>query len=925
MNTGKASERKPLLTPANPRCEYLVNPLGIDARQPRLSWIVESEENGQSQSAYRITAASSEEKLTSGDWDLWDTGVVKSPETLNIPYAGRNLESRNRCWWRVQVWDRNSNPSGRSDAAWFEMGLLEPGDWKAHWISGAHFSASPLLRRDFALRGPVESARLYICGQGVYEARINGSPVGGRPLAPTLSYFSRRMFYDTFDVSGLLRQGENAIGVWLAPGWFGDPATWSEMKIDAVRHRYPYPANALIAQLEVRYGDGSVETVCTDEYWKTDDSPLTPVKSFWKYCFGWSGEIYDASKEQPGWDSSGFDDAGWSRILYVDAPTAELSAGMIEPNCIRRSLAPVSSEPVRKGTDADGLLEILNRYGLYNGGTTFGDGVWFFEYWQKSYREAMERCGGRFLGGFVYDFGRHVSGGIEIEARGRKGDWLSIFGVDCHRFRGEGEETVKLRFIHRAFRYAPVFFFGDKTVPEILYVRAYDISNDIESAGDFSCSDGRLNELSAVVKRTFEGHLLSGMLMDSWQERFGTFMPGEAALYNWNMAALCGKLASDFRDQQTADGRFSMLGAPISLDYPAMKSIIADVPWLLYVYCGDKEILRQNYEMIRKYTELVIPRHDLRERTWRPLQTGRAEGGYGDHGRPGTRWYEPKEGDLFETIGMAGYFGSLAAMARALGEEADAGKYQSVAHRLEEKCNREDFLDRENGLYADGDQGCHAAAIAAGIVPPELEQRVAGVLVSDIMEKRDGHLNTGFGGTVCLLKALMKLNRPDVAVRILVNETPPSPWSMLNHPQSPERLTIMPEFWTGGMIPHPGLSTIGFWFYQSAGGIMPDPLVPGFKHVIIRPQVAPSLEWVNAEYLSARGRIKNSWRKDGGLFSMQVVIPANTTATVFVPGKDARVKGDEKLVEMRGGEVEGYTAFAVPGGTYHFESAAAGL
>jgi alpha-L-rhamnosidase len=269
------------LLPTHLRCEYLVNPLGIDAREPRLSWLVESGQDGQLQTAYRITAASSEAALLADAPDLWNSGKVESAETVHIPYTGAPLTSRQHCFWRVQVWDRDGEPAGVSEVAWFEMGLLEPSDWQGHWISGSPFDASPRLRRGFSLRGPMASARLYLCGQGVYEASINGEPVSDQVLGPALSYFAKRMLYDTFDVTELLQEGENALGVWLAPGWFGDPIIWAEMDMPSGMHGFPVRPHALLAQLEVRCEDGSEEVICTDEFWKSTGSPLTPVRSQW--------------------------------------------------------------------------------------------------------------------------------------------------------------------------------------------------------------------------------------------------------------------------------------------------------------------------------------------------------------------------------------------------------------------------------------------------------------------------------------------------------------------------------------------------------------------------------------------------------------------------------------------------------------------
>ena len=855
-----------------------------------------------------------------GSPDLWESGVVPSARTLHVSYEGTTLASRQRCSWRVQVWDEAGNAAGSSDVAWFEMGLLDPEDWQpAHWITGGHFDACPRLRRAFALRGPVASARLYLCGQGVYEASLNGQPVSDQMLGPTLSCFSRRMLYDTFDVTSLLQAGNNAIGVWLAPGWFGDPATWTEMKIPASMHRFPYPPHALLARLEVRYADGSTDAICTDEHWRTAPGPLAPVRSHWKYCFGFSGEIYDGTRETPGWDTAAFDYSRWDQVNYVPAPTAELNARVVEPNRVRDVREPASRERVEPNADEAELIELLNRYGTHNGGSTFGPEVWFFAEWQRAYSESLERCGRRFLGGWVYDLGRHVSGWVELRVTGRRGDWVCLFGLDCHRLQGVPGETVRLHFAHRVVRYVPVLFFGAGPEPDVLSVRGLDIGNDVEPAGRFACSDPALTEIATVATRTVEAHLLSGMLMDSWQERFGTFMPSEAAVYAWGLGALCGKLTTDFRDQQRPDGWAGMYGAPISLDYPALKDSIARLPWLAYLYYGDRDILRANYASIRKYTELVLPRHDLADRTWRPPEQGRAEAGCGDHGRPTGRWYDPHTGDLYETMAMVGYLRAVEAIARVLGEEADAERYRGVQARLVEKCNRADFLDRAAGLYGGGDQGCHALALTLDIVPPDLRHKVAEQLIRDIMVTQQGHLNTGFGGTVALLRALILLNRPDVAHRILANETPPSIWSMLRHPQTPERLTVMPEFWTGGMIPHPGLSTIGFWFYQSLGGIRPDPKHPGFERFVIRPQIDPSLTWVEAEYRSVRGLVAVRCKRKDDRLTLDVVVPSNTTAVVHVPGSNARTRQPEgeppATVVQTGGSV---TAFSVLGGNYTF-------
>ena len=281
------------------RCEYLRDPLGMDVQRPRLAWTVCGSEPGQEQTAYQIMAATSEESLA-GIPDLWDSGKVRSSESAHIRYAGRPLDSGARAYWCVRIWDRPGRPGSLSETAWWEMGLLGPSDWEANWIAGPE--PSPVLRKTFVVSRPVSNARLYISGQGVYEARINGRPVSDQVLGPQLSFFPVRMLYDTFDVTGLLRQQQNAIAVQLAPGWYGGDRRDREAQL---MKRPDGPRHVLIAQLAITHPDGSKELVATDDTWKVEASHLEPVKSHWVHCFQGSGERADAEQEPFGWDGPG--------------------------------------------------------------------------------------------------------------------------------------------------------------------------------------------------------------------------------------------------------------------------------------------------------------------------------------------------------------------------------------------------------------------------------------------------------------------------------------------------------------------------------------------------------------------------------------------------------------------------------------------
>jgi alpha-L-rhamnosidase len=904
------------LLPDRLRCEYLVDPLGIDTPRPRLSWALVGGGVGRRQSAYRIRVASNPERLAAGEADIWDSHKVQSNQTAHVRYAGTPLPSGKRCWWQVQVWDEDGRPSRNSDTSRWEMGL-EAEDWRASWIAGD--GPAPRFRRTFHLGRAPRSARLYICGQGVYEASLNGQKVGP-PLAPTLSYYPRRMLYDTLDVSSLVHEGENALGFWLSPGWFGDPSVHSAMNMPQGQ------SHALIAQLVVEYPDHSQDVIVTDGAWKTAPSPFDPVRTHWKYCFGMSGEVYDGTRETLGWDGPGFNDASWKAAWVVDPPTRRLCARMTEPNAVKEVVAPVGRKHLEPGGKPGELVDYLMEVGKRNWTTSV---THLADKWQKAFAEsiaAMAATGGSFQGGYEIDMRKHISGRVKLVVSGRRGDWACLFGVDRHRLGGKPNESVGLRFAHRAFRYVPILFFGEGPEPRIASVQGESMANDLHHAGSFSCSDPDLNKVHDVARRTWAAHLLSGMPMDSWQERFGTGLVQslEQAICCEDVGAFLTKWVADHRDQQRQDGYLPMSGGPIAFDYWSpnwSKNGLVLAPWLMYQYYGDRDIIEASYPAIARWLELCIPRDDA-ERTWQPPPDhGNAESGYGDHLRPVSRWYDPHTGDLFETLHILDCFRMAEEMARTLSREADAKRYRRIGERLAAKCNRPEFFDHKAGVYGGGDQACNAMALYLGIVPEDSRKKVTENLLQDIVDMHDGHSNTGFLGSYYLLKLLTALNRPDVARSIIANRTPPSWLTMLRHPDSPEELTILPEFFYGGMVPHPGWCNVGFWFYHALGGILPDPQHPGFERAVIRPQIPMGLEWVKAEYESIRGPIAVDWRRDKGSLTMTVTLPPNVAALVYVPSSNPHdVPAPDPACRPLPGTEAGFALFEAGPGRHTFES-----
>ena len=298
------------------RCEYRANPLGIDTPQPRLSWRLEASERGQRQTAYRVLAATRPKLLAEGKADLWDSGKVASSESVHVVYGGRPLRAGQRVYWKVRAWDRDGRASGYSEAAWWEMGLLAPADWQADWITRRRPAPlaesqlfaddpAPLLRKEFVVEKKIRRARIYVSGLGYYELRLNGRRVGDQVLDPGWTTYSQRVLYSTYDVTACLRRGRNAWGVMLGNGWFNPLPLRLWGKINP-RENLTIGEPRVIAQLRIELADGTTQTLGTDVSWKTGPGPIQRNSVY-------LGEVYDARREQPGWDQPGFDDSTGNR------------------------------------------------------------------------------------------------------------------------------------------------------------------------------------------------------------------------------------------------------------------------------------------------------------------------------------------------------------------------------------------------------------------------------------------------------------------------------------------------------------------------------------------------------------------------------------------------------------------------------------
>jgi len=840
--------------PVHLRCEYLENPLGLDERQPRLSWRLDAEHRrGARQVSYQLLVSSE----PGGAPDLWDSGKVVSGASLHVPYAGKPLHSRQRAWWRVRVWDERGRMSESTERACWETGLLERSDWRAQWIAGTLTGGrwtsvpAPYLRKTFFVGARVTRARLYATALGLYEARLNGQRIGDLQLAPGWTDYRKRVHYQSFDVTPLLVVGDNTLGAILGDGWYCGHVAGRGRQLYGDRPKF-------LAQLVIDYLDGRTDVIGTDSTWRFAYGPLLESDLL-------MGESYDARLAFPGWDRPGFDDRGWQ------------PARMGNGNGI--ALDGMRCPPIRA----------------------------LHEFKPRLLHDAPDRRQRR------YDFGQNLVGRVRLRLKGAAGATVTLRhaemldadgrlylanlrsarATDHYTLRGDtGGEVFEPRFTFHGFRYLELETHG--AAVEIDEVTGVGLHSDLASTGEFSCSDPLVNQLQKNIQWSQRGNLLD-VPTDCPQrdERLG--WTGDAqifvrtAAFNMNVAAFYQKWMQDLADAQTERGTIPAV-APAVDDLPAdggpgWADAVTICPWTIYQCYGDRRLLERHFgTCVRFVDELRAANPDLIRR-----RTAGGQEGYGDwlalDNSDRTDGGTPKE--LIGTAFFAHSARLVAAMAEVLGKKTDARRYTKLAADVRAAFQRK-FLSRD-GAVAGGTQTASVLALHFDLVPAKLRPRVAAGLVADL-EKRGWKLATGFVGSPYLPYVLTAAGRLDVAFKLLHQKQ----WPSWLYPVTQGATTIW-ERWDGWThdrgFQNPGMNSfnhyaggaIGEWLYAVVTGIEVDPARPGYQHILLQPHPGGNLSSARARLASPHGEIASAWRSSARRFDWEVIVPANTTATARLP------------------------------------------
>lgn len=1137
--------RRPPAPPTTLRVEYARAPVGIETQQPRLSWEFNTAYRGQNQLAYRILVATEAKRLTPGRADKWDSGKIESDQSIQIPYEGDQLDSGERVYWQVRVFDEADRPSPWSEPTSWEMGLLNERDWGADWIgaqthsnrgqlkhwpnlqrewasytvtvefgiedgsfgvifrardsynfylaevdaaatpvtfrlrvreegqwrtltetpiphvippntlhdphtieiritqteerrsfaevtrselrtviddrevdrtadgthpfgriglwvgddahaivdaitasrpdgstlytddfttpddtamnyangtiTGGHLrlddtgislihvfepavAHDPLLRTEVTFDKEVADARAFIAGLGFYELYMNGERVGDRVLDPGRTDYEMTVPYAVRDVTSHVTTGDNALGIALGRGRFGDfvPTQWTWD--DAPWWSDPQ----LLFRLEVEFADGGTRTVVSDDSWRVTDGPT-------RYDSLMAGEAYDARRERTGWTTPDYDDSGWQPATPVDPPKGELRAQTMRPVTVTDSMDPVELEQPKPGVYVYDIGQQISGWTQITAAGDAGDDIKLTMGEQLNDDGTVQAITGANLTGDPTELHEQIERDGTVENGYETGvSNFTIAGdlqVDRYILAGDGTETWEPRFSYKGFRYVQIEGIGVPDNPTLETITAKAVHSPVERGieSDFSCSNELLDRIHENSRWAYLNNLQNVSTDTPTYEKAGwigdNYLVSELSFFNFWTPKQHLKHLRDVRDAQVqaanvtwllgppGEGNVPVIAPTSNWGYypgpwPALKVPYVLLPWALYRYFGDRRVLEEYYDTLLEFHENINSYAQDRLITsglgdwcapWLGATPGSVTGE--DAGRSPTGAFlvspQPPEGPAI--VSTSYYYRQvrvLASMASVLGKEEDASAFRTLADDIQQSFNDE-FLYPDD-VYRTGQttrstphhqqpvgtyrQTSNVFPLAWDLVPPDREEAVMGNLVEDIIRVHDGHLNTGVQGTQHILNVLSERGYHDVAYTIATRTTYPS-WGYWIEEGD---LTALAEWWSfaeARSLDHRFFGTIDEWFYKHLAGIQP--AAPGFKQIDIAPKPVADLAWVACQTETIRGTVASKWHRnlDDARLALAVTIPGNTTATVKVPtgGNDAvRVREGDDVIWRNG-------------------------
>lgn len=845
------------------RCENKINPIGLDEKQPRFSWMIgmDTLRKGLMQTGWQIQVVAQNPDFENEKLMVWDSEKVRSDVNLYVAFQGEKLEAQTTYYWRVKIWDNFNRESNWSQPAAFETGLMDTAAWIAKWIAptlkenpGTE-SPLPLLRKSFTLTDNVKRARLYITSQGLYRATINGQEVTDHLFTPGWTSFNKRSQYQVYDVTSLLKKGENATGVELGDGWFrGDFSFGKDWYIYGKKL-------ALLYQLDIEYNNGEKQIVISDDSWKNKTGAVQAASIY-------NGVIYDANKEIEHWNTIACDDQSWIHVAEENIPKNHLVQNLGE--AVRRiQILSVKKEIITPRNEK------------------------------------------------VYDFGQNLTGRVRFHLQGKKGDTITILHAEVLDKAGNFY-TDNLRKAKQRVQYIfkddkPVDFEPEFTFQGFRYIKILDyhglvkadnfkaivIHSDMLPIGEFTCSDSMVNQLHSNIRWGMRGNFLD-IPTDCPQRNERLGWTGDVQAFSatshflFNTTSFYTKWLEDLKADQLTNGSVPHVVPASFKEYGSTGwgDVATVLPMNVYLASGDKKMLENQYSSMKLWVDFLTKQAD---KDW-ILRTNSKYGDWLFFIHP-TDWNAKPGYTDKEFIGTAFFAHSTKLLAQAaaiLGNQSDARHYQQQFISIRKAFQRE-FMSSK-GRLSSNSQTAYTLALSFDLLPQNQRANALKYLVEDI-QSRKNHLSTGFLGTPLLCHALSENGANETAYQLLLQKTYPS-WL---YPVTKGATTIW-ERWDGikpdgsfqttsmNSFNHYAYGAIGSWMYGKMAGFQCDLQHAGYKHIDLKPMPDPSVKWVNASIITPNGKLSSNWNFDGNQFKLEVIIPSNTTATIFLPLKKEKIE-----------------------------------
>ncbi len=839
LATTRSTAPSHLLPPTGLRCAGETAPLAVASAQPRFSWQLaplSPQLHGVSQTAFQIQVSEASKGFAT---PLWESGQVESAATAGIAYAGPPLKAGHAYAWRVRVWDEQRRPSAWGDAARWTQAPA----WRAPWIAAAENDgpAMPLFRRTFDLQKPIARAMLYVSGLGQDEVRVNGRKVGNDELTPGWSEYRKTVYYDSYEISGLLHAGKNALGVMLGNGMYRVLETPGRYTKFVGSHGIP----KCTVQLHIEFAGGEALDVESDGSWRTHPGPIT-------FSSTYGGEDYDARRELAGWDQPGFDDSAWSAAQMVDGPGGALRPEVAPPIRVLHSYTPIKVTHPKPGVAVYDLGQNFAGWPMI--GVTGPAGA------------VVKLISGELL---------NSDGTVSQRSTGGP-QWFS------YTLRGKGVERWHPRFSYWGFRYVQV----EPTKAAVVSLTGEAVHSSSPQVGSFVTSDSLLNRIHTLILRAIENNAESLFTDCPHREKLGwleeAHLLAPSQLYDFDFSGLYAATARNIGDSQTATGSAAGRIPEIAPQYvlfdpkwgifddsPEWSSTAVLAPWYVYQRTGNAELLAANYGVMQRYVAYLATRaHD-----------GIIAYGLGD-------WYDIGPGEpgvsKLTTPGLTATaieYQDLRVMektAALLGKADDSLNYRQQADAVRDAFNAR-FFDAGLHRYDKGSQTAQAMPLSIGLVPEAERAAVLNALIEDIRAHKN-HVTAGDIGFHYVVDALLTSGRSDVLYEMLERTDSPSYGYQLA-----QGATALTEAWDSNPSSSQDHSMLGHgeeWFYRGLGGIDIDFSRQPEQRLLLRPAVVGRVAWVRTRYLSALGPIESNWQRGDKDTEYNFSIPANTTATI---------------------------------------------